>query len=143
LPALQDLVVRFRRHGGIPVYLQTESPPLALPAAVELQVLRIVREALSNARKHSEAQMVRVFLHRMPGEIGQVLIEDDGIGFGEQVLRGRAGEHIGLEIMRERAKRIGAELRIESEPGEGTRIVLSFSLTARQAQLDEVRRRVS
>ena len=55
-----------------------------------------------------------------------ILIEDDGIGINEQVY-GSPGEHIGLTIMRERASRLGGVLRVESEPGEGTRIVLELN----------------
>jgi two-component system nitrate/nitrite sensor histidine kinase NarX len=53
-----------------------------------------------------------------------VLVEDDGVGFRISVFGDRTGEHIGLSIMEERARRIGAELRVESEPGEGTRVEL-------------------
>jgi two-component system nitrate/nitrite sensor histidine kinase NarX len=60
-----------------------------------------------------------------------LLVEDDGVGFRLPETGGQAGEHIGLSIMRERARRLGAELRIESEPEEGTRVELHFSLEQR------------
>jgi two-component system nitrate/nitrite sensor histidine kinase NarX len=56
-----------------------------------------------------------------------LLVEDDGVGFAEGEPEGEGGDHLGLSIMRERARRIGAELRIESEPEEGTRVELQFS----------------
>jgi two-component system nitrate/nitrite sensor histidine kinase NarX len=52
-----------------------------------------------------------------------ILIEDDGIGINQKIY-GSPGEHIGLTIMQERASRLGGTLRVESEPGEGTRIML-------------------
>ncbi len=55
-----------------------------------------------------------------------VLIEDDGIGMPDKVIAGGPGEHLGLKILQERAARIGGELKIESEAGEGTRIILCF-----------------
>jgi two-component system nitrate/nitrite sensor histidine kinase NarX len=56
-----------------------------------------------------------------------LLVEDDGIGFSEhEIDDSLPGEHVGLSIMDERARRIGADLRIESEPGEGTRVELVF-----------------
>jgi two-component system nitrate/nitrite sensor histidine kinase NarX len=55
-----------------------------------------------------------------------VLIEDDGKGADQKVETTLPGENIGLSIMRERAERIEGVLRIESEPGEGTRIQLAF-----------------
>ena len=54
-----------------------------------------------------------------------ILIEDDGIGINKKIY-GSPGEHIGLTIMQERASRIGGTLRVESEPGEGTRIMLEI-----------------
>ena len=72
------------------------------------------------------AQTVRVLFTREPGGRYLVLIEDDGVGFRIPETEERAGEHIGLSIMDERARRIGAELRIESEPGEGTRVELAI-----------------
>jgi two-component system nitrate/nitrite sensor histidine kinase NarX len=66
-------------------------------------------------------------LTRLSGGEHVVLVEDDGIGFSAPTAGGRPGEHIGLSIMQERARRIGAELRIESEPGEGTRVQLVFT----------------
>ena len=69
---------------------------------------------------------MRILLRENPDASCQVLIEDDGIGINKKVY-GSAGEHVGLTIMRERANRIGGELRIESESGEGTRVVLEVN----------------
>ena len=78
------------------------------------------------------AQTVRVLLTtKMEGD-QVLLIEDDGVGFQLPESEGQTGEHIGLSIMRERARRMGAELRIESEPEEGTRVELHFSLPDRR-----------
>jgi len=56
-----------------------------------------------------------------------VLIEDDGIGIQDKVIDGGPGEHLGLKILQERAARIGGDLKIESEAGEGTRVILLFT----------------
>jgi two-component system nitrate/nitrite sensor histidine kinase NarX len=66
------------------------------------------------------------------------LVEDDGVGFEERQSEGRPGEHIGLSIMQERARRLGGRLRIESEPGEGTRVELRFRPADRLADAPEV-----
>jgi two-component system nitrate/nitrite sensor histidine kinase NarX len=81
---------------------------------------------LWNIRKHSQAKTVRILLRNNPDTYCHVLIEDDGVGINKQVY-GSAGEHVGLTIMRERANKIGGNLRIESEPGEGTRVVLEIN----------------
>ena len=63
------------------------------------------------------------------GPVVAIEVEDDGIGINKQVY-GSPGEHIGLSIMRERASRLGGKLQVESEPGEGTRIVLELNQPA-------------
>jgi two-component system, NarL family, nitrate/nitrite sensor histidine kinase NarX len=126
--ALESLTLRFGRETDIHCLFQNDCRTLDLSATQELQVLRIVQECLANIRKHARAHTVRVLLTREPGGSANgalvVLVEDDGVGFRIPVSGDRAGEHIGLSIMEERARRIGAELRIESEPGEGTRVEL-------------------
>ncbi|MFZ1537941.1 MAG: ATP-binding protein [Chromatiaceae bacterium] len=132
VPALERLTASFRQDTGLKVLMQNNLRAFELPAAAELQVTRIAQEALANIRKHARAQTVRVLLTtKMEG--GQVLlIEDDGVGFQLPESDGHTGEHIGLSIMRERARRMGAELRIESEPEEGTRVEVHFSLPDRR-----------
>jgi len=89
--------------------------------------LRIIQESLTNIRKHSDAENVRIMMSTpAPGRY-MVLIEDDGVGFSKPQKSIHSGEHIGLSIMRDRAKRFGGEFTIESEPGEGTRNILEFS----------------
>ena len=126
IPAVEQAVKRFRRETDIHTFLQQEWANANLPADTEMQVLRIIQESLANIRKHSQANTVRVMLKALPMGEFQVLVEDDGVGMGEPV-SGAPGEHVGLKILQERASRIGGKLRIESEPGEGTRILLRFT----------------
>lgn len=119
-------IERFRKETGILIFFQNEWKEENLPSTMEIQVLRIVQESLTNIRKHSQAHAVRVLLRSEPEHRNMLLIEDDGIGIGEPVLDGKPGEHVGLSIMKERAERLGGELTIESEIGEGTRIILAF-----------------
>lgn len=126
LPAIEDMVSQFRKQTGIHTFLQKEWDSTRLPANLEMQVLRIVQEALANIRKHSQAQNVRIMLRCNAEGQYRVLIEDDGVGMREPAFSGHPGEHIGLSIMQERARYLGGELRIESEEGEGTRVLLTF-----------------
>ena len=142
VPALEELTERFRKESGIATYLQIECPDLQLSPISELQVLRIVREALNNVRKHSRAQTVRVLVRCEPGGTYRILVEDDGVGIGKPAIDASPGEHLGLSIMHERARRISGDLRIESESGEGTRISLSFR-TGEISSMNEEHRRVS
>jgi len=125
VPTLEDLTRRFGQQTGVHCVFQINCRPFEVSAVEEMQLVRIVQETLTNVRKHARAQTVRVLLTREPS--GYVLlVEDDGVGFGAPQRGGRPGEHIGLSILEERARRIGARLEIESEPGEGTRVVLTF-----------------
>ena len=89
-------------------------------------MLRVAQECLANIRKHARAHTVRVMLSCRANGNYSLLVEDDGVGFEDAAKRGRPGEHIGLSIMEERARRLGGNLRIESEVGEGTRVELTY-----------------
>ncbi|MFC8372534.1 MULTISPECIES: GAF domain-containing sensor histidine kinase [unclassified Streptomyces] len=92
----------------------------ALPAAQEEAVLRVAQEALHNALRHSGGDHVDVTLDRRGG--GAVLrVSDDGGGFDPRIVR-RAGRHLGLVSMRDRASGVGGRLTVESAPGKGTTI---------------------
>lgn len=126
LPAIEKVVERFRNESKIQIFLQKEWKGPNLPEDMEIQVLRIVQEALCNVRKHSQAHTVRVLLRGQNDGAFRVLIEDDGTGISPRTSDGAPGEHVGLSIMEERARRLGGKIRFESEPGEGTRIQLTF-----------------
>jgi len=134
VPALEKLVQRCGQETGIHTFFQCDCRQVTLNASEEMQILRIVQESLANIRKHARAQTVRVLLScRTPGSYA-LLVEDDGVGFEHTGRKGRPGEHIGLSIMDERARRLGGELRIESEPGEGTRVELTYRPAARSRE---------
>jgi len=126
LPAIEDMVSQFRKQAGIHTLFQEEWDSTRLPANLEMQVLRIVQESLANIRKHSKAHTVRVMLKCDTQGNYKVLIEDDGVGMQRPAFSGHPGEHIGLSIMQERARYLGGDLHIESEPDEGTRVQLTF-----------------
>lgn len=140
IPAVEHLVERFRNQAEISIYLQKEWNVLQLPATVEVQALRIIQEALNNIRKHSQAHTVRVIMRSDVQGDCEILIEDDGVGMTIEPESDRtSGDHLGLSIMEERAKRIGGTVRIESEPGEGTRILLHFRYPEPATGTDSVR----
>ena len=126
ISALQKLVERFGRETGTHVLFQNECRELHLTPSEEMQMLRVAQECLANIRKHAQAHTVRVMLSCTVGGTYCLLVEDDGVGFEDMKKRGRPGEHIGLSIMEERARRLGGNLRIESEVGEGTRVELTY-----------------
>ncbi|MFF0451026.1 GAF domain-containing sensor histidine kinase [Streptomyces sp. NPDC004609] len=93
----------------------------ALPAAQEEALLRVAQEALHNALRHSGADRVDVVLARW-GPGGAILsVTDNGKGFDPRTVR-RAGRHLGLVSMRDRASGVGGKLKVQSSPGKGTTI---------------------
>ncbi|WP_329215934.1 GAF domain-containing sensor histidine kinase [Streptomyces sp. NBC_01485] len=94
----------------------------ALPAAQEEALLRVAQEALHNALRHSGAERVEVTL-RKRGQDTVLRVSDDGAGFDPTTVR-RAGRHLGLVSMRDRASGIGGTLTVHSAPGKGTTIEL-------------------
>lgn len=128
LRAVERLTERFRQETGMEVFFYHNWHLKDLPRETELEVIRIVQEALANARKHSQAETVRILMYSSEEGRCSILVEDDGVGLPEPLPEPNptTGEHIGLHIMQERAERIGGEVQFESEPGEGTLIQLNF-----------------
>ena len=127
--ALENTARTFRERTGVELRIENRARDLRLPAEQEAQVYQIVREALANVIKHAGASSARVLLERTAKSL-RVSVQDDGSG--ARIARRRAGaangtgDHYGLEIMRERARRIGGRLRIVSAPGKGTQVCLSI-----------------
>lgn len=95
---------------------------MPLPPDVQIQVLHIVQEALSNVRKHAQASHVSLDVQQQPA--WRFEVRDDGIGFDSG---GQLDEtHVGLRIMRERAQRIGATLEIVAHSGQGSSVILTL-----------------
>ncbi len=137
ISSIEQSIDRFRQvNDEIQVFFQNEWAETALPAETEFHILRIIQESLTNIRKHSDAENVRIMMRANGSDSYKVLIEDDGIGFSKPQTSYHTGEHIGLSIMRDRAKRFDGEFTVESEPGEGTRIVLEF--THNQPTADQI-----
>ncbi len=122
-PALKTTLQKFEHQTGLATHLDIDGDGMPLPADVQVQVLHVVQEALSNVRKHAQAREVWVDVQQAPQ--WRVEVRDDGCGFDPD---GPApGEtHVGLRIMRERAQNIGATVEVASVPGSGTCVVLKL-----------------
>jgi len=97
--------------------------PEELPRGVSVELLRVLQEALVNARRHSGARKVEVRL-RTEGEALVAAVIDDGRGFDPAPTR--AG--VGLSAMRERVEGLGGEIEVKSPPGEGTKVTVRVPL---------------
>ncbi len=125
LPALRQYLQRFGETYKIRTEL--DLPPEltddAFNPSVEAQLLRIIQEALTNARKHAHAQRVQVRIH-LEDSRAQVIVQDDGAGFDPGLLATAEGQKFGLRFMRERAEEVGGGVEIQSAPGAGTRVII-------------------
>jgi two-component system nitrate/nitrite sensor histidine kinase NarX len=120
--ALQETLQKFEHQTGLPARLEVHGDGLPLPADVQVQVLHVVQEALSNARKHAGASHVSLEVRK--GQRWRFAVHDNGAGFNVSQVRGES--HVGLKIMRERAARIGGEVEITSAQGSGTTVTLTL-----------------
>ena len=111
---------RAARH-DIPAEVHTEIRS-DLPTEVHLAFYRIAQEAMNNVAKHANASSLVVDL---TGENGRVHLSilDDGLGFDAATV---SADHMGLDIMRERASGIGADLTVTSAPNDGTAVKVSW-----------------
>ncbi len=123
LAALRWCGRRFLNRTGMDVKVQGEEMMPRLPLATETALFRIGQEALTNVVKHAQANQVTVTLEGKAGMM-QLTIADNGKGFDYSSIRMREQRGWGLMTMEERATAIGWHLRIESEPGKGTWIVV-------------------
>ena len=96
---------------------------LLLPRVTQVQVLHIVREALSNAHRHAQASQVQIRVSQADG-VARFVVADDGCGFDLDSIEG--DDHLGLAIMQARARRSGGYLTVDSAPGAGTKVVGCF-----------------
>lgn len=126
--ALEWLVDQARARSTARVELVVVGSVHRLPAEVEVALYRVVQEALRNAERHADPEMIRITL-RFDEDL-LLTVEDDGLGFDVPLVAGdhvRAGR-LGLMGMQERSQLIGGDLEIHSMPGAGTTITIRVSL---------------
>jgi ligand-binding sensor domain-containing protein/anti-sigma regulatory factor (Ser/Thr protein kinase) len=128
----QDLATALRLGttqwtAGYNLEVQVDADPARLPQEMEQNLLRIAQEAVTNTLKHSGAGKVWIRL-RVEARKLYLRINDDGRGFADSEVFSGTGGHFGLIGMRERAERLGGELRLESEPGNGTLVEVMVPL---------------
>lgn len=119
--ALRTTLKKFEHQSGIKAHLEMRGHGVSLPSDVQLQVLHVVQEALTNARKHAQASDVYVSIEKGPR--WRFEVRDNGLGF--QPMAAQASDtHVGVQMMRERAERIGAQVQVQSAPGKGTKVTI-------------------
>jgi len=144
---LRLMLTSFEHETGLAVHLEIDRKPVVdtivdaelksicdptrISPTVAVQIVRITQEALANVRKHARgANQVNVGLKDVEGQLLLTII-DDGIGFDPTTPQA-GGKHFGLQVMRQRAARIGGHIVIEAAPGKGTCIEVCVPLVANE-----------
>lgn len=124
LETLESYVHKYTRTSGVPTTLSVGvEGELRLPPGAEVQIIRVIQEALTNVRKHAGARTASVGVHAAADGV-RFTVADDGRGFH---LPHPADERegYGLYAMRERAEQVGGTLVVDSRPGAGTRVTVT------------------
>ncbi len=130
IPFLCEYIKEFELQTGIEACIECDtSQKVNLKPICEVQLVRIMQEALTNIRLHADASRVRVKFQQQQDSL-HVEIEDDGVGFIETELK----KHFGLKSMRERTESVNGKLKIDSSPGHGTRVSLCLPTAASHSQ---------
>lgn len=116
----------FHQQNNIPVQWKPLTKAVTLPVVAQSQLLHIVREALTNIRRHAQASQVNVQIQQENGRFS-ICIQDNGKGFDPN--QPVSQNHLGLAIMQARANRSGGSVQIQSTPGQGTAITAVFPTT--------------
>jgi two-component system nitrate/nitrite sensor histidine kinase NarX len=131
LESLAAYLDKYSHQSGVRTALETSvDGELALPADSELQVIRVIQEALTNVRKHARATTARVRIALQPGGTLAIVVEDDGCGFDPTRTVVSPDGGFGVQTMRERVELVGGSLRIDSAPGRGSRVIAMVPLSA-------------
>ncbi len=126
--ALADMIAAFRQEYMLDVILHTDGPDLILDANVATQLVKIAREALTNAARHSQGRKAMVTCS-VRGDFASLSVRDDGVGFDVGCLPDDGRPHFGLSIMQARAARIQGALQVDSSPGQGTCVCVTWVVT--------------
>jgi signal transduction histidine kinase len=126
--AVEAVCTRFERR-GLTVRLSVDDALGDTPPNVTAALVRVLNEALANTVKHANATAVAVELRSRAGAV-TVSVADDGAGFDPQAVGGGENGHLGLSLMRARAREAAGELEIRSAPGSGTTVTARFPLAS-------------
>jgi signal transduction histidine kinase len=129
--ALNRFAARWSEESGVPVKVNVTGDQIRLPQELQVALLRVAQEALSNARKHARASQVTMTLSYLE-DLAVLDVQDDGVGFDPIPTSSSDGPNggFGLRAMRERVEGLGGRLLVESTPGEGTTLAVHLPLGA-------------
>jgi PAS domain S-box-containing protein len=119
---IKNLISQSKRD-GVPIHGSIKGKARSLSAEVEYNLLRIIQEGLTNAIRHSEASRIDLMLRYRPNG-AELILQDNGKGFDLRTPH----PGFGLISIKERAKRVGAKLRISSKPTKGSKLIVRIAI---------------
>jgi signal transduction histidine kinase/streptogramin lyase len=125
--ALESGMRLWTAGAAVDIKVDVSGPETVLPQEMEQHLLRIAQEAVTNVVKHAGANRIVIKLHTEARKL-DLRIKDNGRGFEPRDVFSSLGGHFGLIGMRERAERLGGEMRLASNPGEGTEVEVTVPL---------------
>ncbi len=125
--ALERLCTTTQQRAGLTVHFHLSGEPFEVPTPYEVALLRIAQSALNNTVQHAGASRAELTLSYMDTSITLDAV-DDGVGFDPELASsaGNQGTGFGLSAMRARARTLGGTWTVESSPGQGTALAVSF-----------------
>jgi signal transduction histidine kinase len=128
--AIESIINKAERTTSIRFTSDVDPIDTLIPKEMEIYVYRIVQECVNNIIKHSGAKEGRIIIKRWHNRLN-IDVEDNGKGFDINVVRSRSRHGLGLQGILERAKLVGGTIRIESTPGNGTRVLMTIKTNER------------
>lgn len=133
---LGELIEERNRSGETAVQLINHLPQPCFLSPHEMEQIKpLVSEAIYNAQRHAHAAAIMVSVDTAVSDL-QISISDNGQGFNIQDRAALSGDHFGLSIMEARAVRMNGRLAINSQPGQGTEIILTWQPRQPRSQID-------
>lgn len=125
---LREYADRWTEQSGISIRLVVQGE-LTIPPGIELQLVRIIQESLTNVRKHAKAATATIDIRRANGAL-LLTVKDDGVGFTQDARTRSVFPRFGLTTMRERAESVGGVFSVDSTPGAGTTVTVQVPIPA-------------
>ncbi|MCS6909831.1 MAG: sensor histidine kinase [Anaerolineales bacterium] len=123
VPTVKRYVDAFKDKSGIPTTLTITGTERRLESVREVMIFRGLQELLSNVRNHAQATEVHVTLDTDDVRV-RAIVEDNGRGFNPEILADSKQKTVGLSALKERIELLGGALELDSQPGQGTRVVM-------------------
>lgn len=122
--AIRRFAGQFTELSGVPASLSIRGEEQDVPLEIKRDLIRVIREGLSNVAKHAHASNVAIRVAYEPETIG-VTLEDNGVGFDPEAVEKHEGTHMGIKNIKSRAGHLAGTVAIDSAPGSGTALRLS------------------